>query len=759
MKNNTQHYAAPGADETFLHPEINSEWAPREIAVCSKGNKLWMSWIHRKEGLDYPVFTFKTINTNNPLIPLDEDFSCYSKPAFIDNINEEKPGIALFAADEKNTSVRIYEIQSDNQAQCIKSFKTVCSSVYHTDAVCLNNGDIYIVYSGIEKGTKGVSVYFIKRVAGEWVDEEVLRLANHSLNRPKLAVYSDKNVIALADAYAEASYSIFWISLAEPKPLWQKLYSDSAWNMFPSVATDTKGRLWAAWLNGDTVRFEDVAGRKQDAMLACFDGCGWTLFNDHNSVFCADMNLGLLPLKRYFGYDGLRRYPRIVALESGEMLLAWEQQKDEDEIWENISNGFLLGKTIKDGVLSDTLNLADKCCCFTFDNKKVYSLNSFLVAAKSEHHESGNDFIVQQIDISCSAKYSHDKNPTWEHWGKDDFKENTSKSRNVKIKPGRIPMNLYWGDLHCHSVHSPDAEGEIDELYNFSKDIARLDFVAITDNDFYPAKVLLDSETKYIADMAEALSGKDFLGMSGYEWTFHRPDENNSFNHRIVIYPENGRVTARRNEKTGYTEEAFFKYMAASKYFAFPHHGYWKMLADETAVEVTSAWGTCILDAGTVPDALNAGSVFSFIGNSDSHRFMPGLSGALTGVFAEELSHDAIIDAIKQGRCFATTGNRTIPLFYVNDCFMGGRLKLDSHPVISWEITAHNEFESVKIIRDGETVHLSSKSHGKWLDESIHDGRHWYILEVREKGEYKRYPHNVASAWGKYLWTSPIWVN
>ena len=599
----------------------------------------------------------------------------------------------------------------------------------------------------------------IKRIDGEWFEEEELRLENHSLNRPKISVDSGRNVIALADAYGNALYSIYWRNLSGSEASWRKLYSSNAWNMFPSVAADSNGKLWTSWINVQTVRFEDIAGVKQHAMLACFDEPDWKLLRGRNSEFCADLNLGLLPLKRYFGYDGLRRYPRIVARDKGEMLLAWEQQKDEDEIWENLANGFLLGKTIRDGVFSDTLTLADRGCCFAFDNKKVYSRNNFPVAVKLEHHNSGNDFIAEEIDLSNSAKYRHEKNPAWEHWKENDFKIDISKSRKVKIKSSDgIPLNLYWGDLHCHSVHSPDAEGEVDELYNFSKDIAGLDFVAITDNDFYPPKVLLNSEIKYIADTAKALSDKTFLGMSGYEWTFHRPDENHSFNHRIIIYPDDGGVTVRRNEKVGYTEEAFAQYISENDYFSFPHHGYWKMLADENAVEITSAWGTCILDADTVFNTLNAGNVFSFLGNSDSHRFMPGLSGALTGVFAEELSRDAIIGAIKEGRCFATTGNRTVVLFYINDCFMGERLKLNRPPVVRWEITAHNEFESVKIIRDGKAIHVSSAPQGKWLDESIYDGNHWYILEVKEKGEYKRYPHNVASAWGKFLWTSPIWV-
>ncbi len=764
MKKKT-HYAAPGADETFLRPATGGQWAPREIAVCAKAEMIWTAWIHRNGWSEYPVLSRKDATSNGELIGFGKESSNYSKPVFIDHINSKSPDVALFSVSQSGkASINIYETVNNKNIgiKCLEKLSSSCSSVYHMDALTLENGDIYIVYGGIAKGKKKISVYLVKRIAGTWSGEQELAWPEHSLNRPKLVADINGSAIALADVYADATYSICWIDLSQPSPVWHELYTGQGWNMFPSVAVDTSGRLWASWLNARTVRFKDVAGIKHHAMLAVHEDNRWQVLENGNSELCADLNLGLLPLKRYFGYDGLRRYPRLAPLSNNSMLLLWEQQKDEEEIWENLANGYLLGKIVKNEEFSETIKLADHGCCFAFDNKKIYQPEEFSYVVKSAHDKSGNDFVAKRIDLADSEPYQPTKTLDWSHWKEDDFKGETDKARNIAIprRGGSGKLKLYWGDLHCHSVLSPDAEGEIDELYNFARDVAGLDFVALTDNDFYPPKTLLDSEINYIANVTAALSEKDFLALSGYEWTFHRPDANHSFNHRIVIYPDSEHlITARRNEAAGHTEKAFVEYLKKHGYFAFPHHGYWQMLNNEPAVEVTAGWGPYIKDADTVSKALNEGRVFSFLGNSDSHRFMPGLSGALTGVFAEALTHDAIVDAIKQGRCFATTGNRTVAWFYVNDCFMGGHLSTAERPVaVKWQITPHHKFESVTIIRDGQPVHRCTEISGEWLDREVVPGQHWYLLEVKEEGEYQRYPHNVASAWGKFLWTSPVWI-
>jgi hypothetical protein len=399
-------------------------------------------------------------------------------------------------------------------------------------------------------------------------------------------------------------------------------------------------------------------------------------------------------------------------------------------------------------------------CCFTFDARACYGPDAAPVAVKAPHSKSGDDWRVERIRLDRGQPLPPLFSRRWRGWA--PFSPPRARAR--RSGPGKArhaAYRLFWGDLHCHSDFSPDAEGEPDELYHFARDGAGLDFVCVADNDYYPYKTLLDAEVHLTGELARAFSrDEEFVAFSGYEWTFHRRDASRSFNHRIVVLPEGGGEIARRNEPEGRSERAFKDYLAQTGYFNFPHHAHWKLLRarGEHAVEVTAAWGTYILDAPTVFDALNRGHAFAFLGNSDSHRFLPGLSGALTGVYAEGLTRRALLDAIRAGRTFATTGNRTALAFWVNDAFLGSETSCSGRPLIRWRVQPWRALERVMVIRDGRRAHQSSKKTGQWVDEEVSPGRHWYMLQAEERGAYRRHPHNVAAAFGKYAWSTPIRV-
>jgi len=557
---------------------------------------------------------------------------------------------------------------------------------------------------------------------------------------------------------ARVRYEIMWKTLrGDPAQKWQRLSRTGGWNLFPSIVCDHEGRLWVSWLRQVPVRREDVMGLWQEARVAGRIGRRWEEIPGSQGGAAAHLNFGLLPLRRYFGYDGLRRYPRLAATDDGAVWLVWEQQRDEKEIWDNVANGFLCARRFAGGKWSRTVTLLDGGNCHTFDEKHVHSADAFAVAAKSRHENSGDDFALRRVDMNAAVSAKLPAASRWKQWKPQPLPMGTKRAR------GRVgDYRLFWGDLHCHTVFSPDAEGEPDELYHFARDLAGVDFVCLIDNDFYPRKALLDSEVAYTAALARSLTRPDrFVALSGFEWTYHRPEPARRFNHRIVIFTDDRPRVFRRNERAGGTEKAFIENIRRSGFIAIPHHAYWRLagVPNECCVEVTSAWGTCILDAPTVHDALAKGYRFGFVGNTDSHRFMPGLSGALTGVYAKELSRGGIFDALRARRCFATTGNRTAIDFRINGVMMGGALSVDGPPVLAWRVAPDGPLEKIEIIRDGEAVFASRAAAGECTDTTARPGEHWYYLQVKEKGAHRRYPHNVAPAWGKWAWSSPVWVD
>ncbi len=727
MKKNT-HYAKPGADDSFLRPELDSQWSAREITVVEAEGQLLLGWVHRHPNQDYPV-----ICSGGKLRILAEQQRSYSKLAFIN------PRSVAFYAGDGVRPMTLNIIDAEHRT----ALPTPAKAAYELDALELPDGTRFIAANEFIAGRSGSSI-------GLWRDNERLRLpvpAGVSLNRPRLVAGSGQ-VRLICDGYWEKKFALveFLLTAAEPSEM-RIIARDDGWNLFPATTVGADGRIWLSWLRQETVSRDDCAGWRARPQVAVCENGHWRDI----TVDIPGFNLGLLPVERYFGYDGLRRRPRLAAMLDGSVYLVWEQQKHEQELWENLANGFLLAKRLDRP--GEILVLAQQHCCFAFAEKMLHDSKAFRFAGKSEHRTDGADFVAMCADLRRAPQFQLPEAVDFSNWQRDDY-----QSRLLMPCRRYRQWQLFWGDLHCHSIHSPDAEGAADELFAYARDIAKLDFVAITDNDFYPNKTLLDSEIDYLAAAAEAFTSPEFVAMSGYEWTYHEDDADRSFNHRIVIYPRGARMTARRNETTGSEAEDFAQYLQQSGYFCFPHHGYWRLLGAEPAVEVNSAWGLYIRDAETVFANLNAGKRFAFLGNSDSHRFLPGLSGALTGVFASECSQEAILDAIRARRCFSTTGNRTAVVFTVNDAFIGETATGSSSPEIRWQAFAERPIEYIAIIRDGVVVHHTDRTDGVWHDRAVAPGHHWYLLELKEAGEYVRHPHNLAPAWGKYLWTSPIWL-
>ena len=203
------------------------------------------------------------------------------------------------------------------------------------------------------------------------------------------------------------------------------------------------------------------------------------------------------------------------------------------------------------------------------------------------------------------------------------------------------------------------------------------------------------------------------------------------------------------------------KEISKTRNLIFPHHINWSLhhIPNEPLVEITSAWGTYVLDSDRIHMALNSGSIFGFIGCGDSHRFLPGMSGALAGIYAKSLTKKDVLDALRNRRCFATTGSRTLVAFWINGKIMGSEMTITSPPRIEWSIETFSgtEAATIELVRNGEVIN-TTKNEGEYIDADIPKQNNWYYLRVTEHREYVKYDHNVAQAFGKWAWSSPIWV-
>jgi hypothetical protein len=183
-------------------------------------------------------------------------------------------------------------------------------------------------------------------------------------------------------------------------------------------------------------------------------------------------------------------------------------------------------------------------------------------------------------------------------------------------------------------------------------------------------------------------------------------------------------------------------------------------------MELTSGWRNYIARVPNLfHESLNRGARLGFVANGDSHRRAPDLSGALTGIYAKELTPKAILQELRDRRCFATNGSRILIDARANGAFMGRDINPTGHGVTltiraigTWPII------SAVLVRDGEEIRTIPGNQSRELMTTITDtdlapGTHWYYCRVAQKRNAPVLPGNLMAAYGHLAWSTPLWVN
>ena len=389
------------------------------------------------------------------------------------------------------------------------------------------------------------------------------------------------------------------------------------------------------------------------------------------------------------------------------------------------------------------------------------------------------------VQLDEATQFQQDEWTGWEPVELPIPEESTPR-REVEID-GRV-YKLFWGDLHCHNGLTADAEGQPDEMHHYAQDRAVLDVVVFTNNDFYHVPLTqYDFErgnlfaAKYSARPRD--SRREFLSLPGFEWTSRIPEvstaslsdssnwlppyRNRSYpNHRSVIYPPSGGPLVHFTE-VGNDISRLNAAVESAGGITLSQHNAFKLSGHrvEVGLELTSGWSNYIASSPKLfHEPLNNVARLGFTANGDTHRRAPGLSGALTGIYAEDLTADSIIDALRQRRCFATMGSKMFLYARANGVFMGdeattagGHVRLTLHAIGTRTITG------ATLIRDGEAVHKVPGDGSKELETSFTDrglskGTHWSYWRISQERPARVLPGNLMPAHGHLAWSSPNWV-
>ena len=347
---------------------------------------------------------------------------------------------------------------------------------------------------------------------------------------------------------------------------------------------------------------------------------------------------------------------------------------------------------------------------------------------------------------------------------------------------------LYFGQLHAHTNLS-DGTGTVEQAFQHAADVPNLDFLALTDhsNSFEGQSGLPSAGTTHLGDenaeevnasWAEGREGAraitaqegDFVGIYGFEmtWSGGAPGHINTFNSEGF---ENRNAAPYKKGDNYEVLEAYYDTLNANPetISQFNHPGdtfgdfmdfalYDPVIDNQiTLIEVGNGEGA-IGSSGYFPSysyytrALDKGWHVAPTNNQDNHKGNWGDSNtARSVVLSDGLSEEAIYDAMKNYRVYATEDNDLSILYSLNGNAMGSILDEQEKIHITAEISdptdTAGETKVEVIVNGGQTLAEKTFTGGSATVEfdNLSTGYGYYYLRVTQADK------NIAV-------TAPVWT-
>jgi hypothetical protein len=332
-------------------------------------------------------------------------------------------------------------------------------------------------------------------------------------------------------------------------------------------------------------------------------------------------------------------------------------------------------------------------------------------------------------------------------------------------------FRLFWADLHGHSQLS-DGTGTPEEYFSYARFVSGLDAAALTDHDAHGFEALDEHEKiwSFIKDTANKfhIPGR-FITFVGYEWT------NWTYGHKHLLFFDHHAPLYSFRDPASNSPEKLWQSLKGYRAITISHHvGGGPIAANwdfydpdmEPVVEVCSIHGNseymgcpgCIYNpqkGSFVRDALARGYRLGIIAGGDTHNGHPGMGdpmapmGGITAIYSEDLSRDALWDALKKKRVYGTSGDRIILDFRINGHLMGETVqgKHKSVREIHINVIGTDRLELIEIIKNNQQF-------GIWQGAGS-SFKHIALDEVSSNSDF--YYLRVVQNNGQLAWSSPIW--
>jgi len=366
-------------------------------------------------------------------------------------------------------------------------------------------------------------------------------------------------------------------------------------------------------------------------------------------------------------------------------------------------------------------------------------------------------------------------------------------SNPIRITPN--PAGPFWGDIHVHTHVSGDAVGN--EPYQYAKDASGLDFAAVCDH----CNANLPEQWERIKSWArEHYEPGRFVTLLAYEggvagkWFHHNvyyPDLDVEFTddtfERDTAMPEqalrdhlarHGALSQLHQSGTCGTDMREPYFPSTRLIEIYSHWGQSEYYNPDHALAYEANRVRCpetrLTISGRGPfyarDAWALGKRYATIASSDDHFAQPGKAHrGVAAVFANELTREAVFEALKAGACYGTTGERILLDFRCNGAPMGSEVAAELGDELAFDIEVHG----TNVLCAVEAFRYRFEGSGEWETA--------FVKEIPDRGLRGSEQRDLAASWTErcegpavyylrvrqkhlvkdrpvYAWSTPIWV-
>jgi uncharacterized repeat protein (TIGR01451 family) len=305
-------------------------------------------------------------------------------------------------------------------------------------------------------------------------------------------------------------------------------------------------------------------------------------------------------------------------------------------------------------------------------------------------------------------------------------------------------MNIYFGDLHSHSLLS-DGWGSPATAYATAR--ARgLDFFALSDHCF----MLTPTEWQQMRAEANAATNAYFVGLPGFEYT-HLKGHINVFGTDSYVH---------RDDPNYDTLKEFYAWLVSQPtaigQFNHPLENQWHDWNFDNFAYSPAADQKMVLQelssASQFFLSLNKGWHLGSVGNSDAHQANWG--ERRMGLVAPALTREAILEALRARRTFFASPNHPgfALVMQANGRWMGSAIPNTGSinlTIYGYDPSPSGQSLRLKLYDNGQLIATTSRSSSKWYT--------WAPTVPAILGHY----YYVEAYYGSWLYpayTSPIWV-